>query len=295
MGDFGSKLTGGIFAMVGLFIGIIAAGIMAGPFGQLSSYFSDSAQFRSGTHEGTTFSRVYTGVNGDQEPDATQINTDTNRAGGPGYALVDGGSGAVKLADQIVLAAATTLYNEQGQSVGTNAAACLATGDCVLALSGTDPTDTIRWRSPPEAFSTLSFLNTIMVGILALMVIIGLIIRTKDAYSSFQAKGVGGALDKTVMVEIGGLVVALVAVYFAPPILNVLGDTATLYISGQYDFNFVGRVLKVCISAVPTILMIGLMALTLGPQTTISLAKGVGGRAMGRMGRRGFGRRRMSY
>ena len=56
---FGGKLTAGIFAMVGLFIGIIAAGIMAGPFGQLGSYFNDSAQFSSGSYEGTTFSKVY--------------------------------------------------------------------------------------------------------------------------------------------------------------------------------------------------------------------------------------------
>ena len=298
---FGGKLTAGIFAMVGLFIGVIAAGIMAGPFGQLGSYFSDSAQYKSGTHEGTTFSRVYTGITGDGEPTATQINTDTNRAGGPGLPLVAGTNyvGFTNTSGATILAT-TTLYNEQGQSVGfpavaatpDTAADCAAAAACAL-VNSSGASGTIKWRTPPEAFSTLSFLNTIMVGILALMAAIGLIMRTKDAYSAFQSGGVGG-LDTTVLGEISTLVLGLVAVYFAPPLLNIMGNTATVYISGQFDFSFVGAILKIVFSVVPTILMIGVMALLVGPGSALKAVKGGFSQARG-MGARRLGRRRMAY
>ena len=297
---FGGKLTAGIFAMVGLFIGVIAAGIMAGPFGQLGSYFSDSAQFKSGTHEGTTFSRAYTSVTGDAEPSATQINTDTNRAGGAGFPLVQGASyvGFTNTSGASITAT-TILYNEQGQSlgfpavVGTPGTAAACADNAACALVNSTASGSIKWRTPPEAFSTLSFLNTIMVGILALMAAIGLIMRTKDAYSAFQTGGMTG-LDGTVLSEISTLVLGLVAVYFAPPLLNIMGDTATVYISGQYDFSFVGSILKIVFSVVPTILMIGVMALLVGPGSALKAVKGGFSSARG-MGSRRFGRRRMAY
>ena len=292
---FGGKLTAGIFAMVGLFIGIIAAGIMAGPFGQLASYFNDSAQFSNGTYEGTTFSKVYTAVRGDADPSATQINLDTKRAGGSGYALA-GGSNVVKVTGG--LTGQEDLYNEQGQAVGQSskdaatAAACTAS-DCIL-FNSKGSSRTIRWRSPPEAFGTLSFLNNIMVGILALMTVIGLILRTKTAYDAFSGGGISQGLDSTVVTEIATLVLGLVGVYFAPPLLNLIGNTATVYISGQFDFNFVGSILKIVLSVIPTILMIGVMGLVVGPVTAINAAKGIAKRAQGGIGRR-FGRRRMAY
>ena len=290
---FGGKLTAGIFAMVGLFIGIIAAGIMAGPFGQLGSYFNDSAQFSSGTYEGTTFSKVYTSITGDATPTATQINLDTKRAGGAGFPLVPGAAGVVTFTGAAAAncAATVTLYNEQGQSVGFGT---LATATCTLNNSGSAVGKSIRWRSPPEAFGTLSFLNNIMVGILALMTVIGLILRTKTAYDAFSGGGMSQGLDSTVVTEIATLVLGLVGVYFAPPLLNLIGNTATVYISGQYDFNFVGAILKIVLSVIPTILMIGVMGLVVGPVTAINAAKGIAKRAQGGIGRR-FGRRRMAY
>ena len=296
---FGGKLTAGIFAMVGLFIGIIAAGIMAGPFGQLGSYFNDSAQFSSGSYEGTTFSKVYIGITGDTTPTAYQINLDTKRAGGAGFPLV-GGSGGVDFTPTTAPGLTDLLYNEQGQSVGTStvkgaATICVAAGACTLVQSkSTNTPYNIKWRNPPEAFGTLSFLNNIMVGILALMTVIGLILRTKTAYDAFSGGGMSQGLDSTVVTEIATLVLGLVGVYFAPPLLNLIGNTATVYISGQYDFNFVGAILKIVLSVIPTILMIGVMGLVVGPVTAISAAKGIAKRASGGIGRR-FGRRRMAY
>ena len=111
----------------------------------------------------------------------------------------------------------------------------------------------------------MSFLNNIMVGILALMTVIGLILRTKTAYDAFSGGGMSQGLDSTVVTEIATLVLGLVGVYFAPPLLNLIGNTATVYISGQYDFNFVGAILKIVLSVIPTILMIGVMGLVVGP------------------------------
>ena len=126
MGDmFGGKLTAGIFSIVALFIGIIMAGIMAGPFGVLIAYFDDSGEFVTGNNRGTKFQRVYTPITGRTAPGATQINIDTNRAGGSGFELAKGDSGdkgviAVTIpSGATVPALGTALYNEQGQAVGS--------------------------------------------------------------------------------------------------------------------------------------------------------------------------------
>ena len=306
MGDmFGGRLTAGIFSIVALFIGIIMAGIMAGPFGVLIAYFDDSAEFIAGNNRGTKFQRVYSGVTDRTEPSATQINLDTNRAGGSGYELARGDSGTKGVVKLTIPSGATvpaldaSLYNEQGQLVGSaddgaaTPAVCTAT-DCYLANArGASNVRSIEWTSPPAAFSTLAFLNSILVTLLGLVAVIGLILKTKNAYEAFRRGGVGGDLGTTVMTEVSTFVLGIVGVYFGPPLLNILANTAAIYTVGQFDFSFVGSILKIVFSVVPTMVIIGIMGLVSGlPGGTLAKSTFQRVRGGGGGNRRG---RRMAY
>ena len=304
MGDmFGGKLTAGIFSIVALFIGIIMAGIMAGPFGVLIAYFDDSGEFVTGNNRGTKFQRVYTPITGRTAPGATQINLDTNRAGGSGFELAKGDSGdkgviAVSIpSGATVPALGIALYNEQGQAVGSadngagTPAVCTA-ALCYLAFSRGDARS-IDWKSPPPAFTTLAFLNSILVTLLGLVAVIGLILKTKNAYEAFKTGGMGGDLGKTVMTEVSTFVLGIVGVYFGPPLLNILADTASIYTVGQFDFSFVGSILKIVFSVIPTMVIIGIMGLVSGlPGGTV--AQSAMNRARGGVGNI-RNRRRVAY
>ena len=285
MGDmFGGKLTGGIFAIIGAIISIIMVGILAGPFGSLVSYFSPAAE----APEGSRFNRAYVAVSGNTDPGKCQINTDTNRAGGAGLALTGTPGAAPTLSPSTGFVAAncdnavtaiSTIYNEQGEVIGATAA------DGTLASITTG----IKWKQPPRAFNQLNFLNRILATLLALVAAIGLIMKTKSAYDAFD-KGGAGDLGKIVMVEVSSLVLGVVGVYLAPTLLNILGDTAFVYTSGQYDFYFVSLILKIVFAVVPTMVLIGIMGLISGLQVQKAVMGGMGNVA-GRARSYGRGRR----
>ncbi len=287
MGDiFGGKLTGGIFAVIGLIVSVIMVGILAGPFGGLVSYFSPAAE----DAEGNRFARAYVGVSGNTEPGRCQINTDTNRAGGSGLGLtgtagalptISPATGFVAANCDNAVGAVSSIYNEQGAVIGE-------TDDAGVGTITTG----IVWKQPPAAFSQLNFLNRILATLLALVAAIGLIMKTKSAYDSFSQGGFGD-LGKTVMVEVTTLVLAVVAVNLAPTTLNILAGTAQTYTSGQYDFNFVGLILKIVFAIVPTMLLIGIMGLISGMQVQKAAISGVGNLAGRARGFAGGGRRRM--
>ena len=89
MGDmFGGKLTGGIFAIVALIVGIIMIGILAGPFGSLISFFSPAAE----DTEGNRFNRAYTRGRGHGRirPSVRSTPIPTGQAG-RAYALIGPG------------------------------------------------------------------------------------------------------------------------------------------------------------------------------------------------------------
>ena len=293
MGDiFGGKLTGGIFAIIGAIISVIMVGILAGPFGSLVSYFSPAAE----DLDGNRFNRAYVGVTGNANPGKCQINTDTNRAGGSGLALTGTPGSAPTLSPATGFVAAncdnavsaiSSIYNEQGEVIGATAA------DGTLDAFTTG----ITWEQPPRAFSQLNFLNRILATLLALVAAIGLIMKTKSAYDAFS-KGGANDLGKIVMVEVSTLVLAVVGVYLAPTLLNILGDTAFTYTSGQYDFNFVGLILKIVFAVVPTMVLIGIMGLISGLQVQTGVIKAVSGgigRAKGYVGGQARRRAGMMY
>ena len=144
MNLFGGKLTGGIFGIIGAIIAVILIGIMAGPFGSLVSYFSDSAE----DGDGQRFSRIYIGITGDAVPNRYQINTETNRAGGSGVLLTGQTKGgrvtftwpASGTGVPTAPGVSTTVYNEQGNPV------------TIDSSSATTLADTYKWSSPPDAF-----------------------------------------------------------------------------------------------------------------------------------------------
>ena len=294
MNMFGGKLTGGIFAIIGAIIGIIMVGILAGPFGSLVAYFTPAAEDIS---DGTRFSRVFLGVSGDIDPTTHQLNTDTNRAGGSGWELTGTAGGApmftVIAADSTEVNFGATedlsargFYNEQGELVNVTGTLAESAGTGSLSSAYT-------WKNPPEAFSQLNFLNRILVTLLALVAAIGLIMKTKNAYDAFQ-RGGQSDLSPVVMREVSTLVLGVVGVYLAPTMLNILGDTATMFTSGQYDFSFVGTILKIVFAVVPTMIIVGIMGLVSGSQVQnvpVGLARRfrprrtMGGRGM--MGRYG--------
>ena len=294
MNLFGGKLTGGIFAVIGAIISVILIGIMAGPFGSLVAYFEDSAS----DGDGSRFSRLYAPVSGDTIPGERELNTDTNRAGGSGWPVVMGSGTAVNVTFEILkeapataAAETQTLYNEQGDPVTVTytAAASAAIGD----TSGTAVLDSkYSWASPPDAFGKLNFLNRILVTILALVAAIGLIMKVKNSYDAFQK---GGTQDLTpvVLMEVTTMVLALVGVYFTPTFLDILGNTANVYTSGQYDFSFVGNILEIVFAILPTMLLISLMGLVSSEQVqgkVMNLGRG----AVGRVGGIRQRRRRMA-
>ena len=264
MNMFGGKLTGGIFAVIGAIIGIIMVGIMAAPFGSLVAYFTPAAE----DPDGARFSRVYAGVSGDADPSAHEINVDSNRAGGSGWTLSGTAADAVQFtitaadATEVGFTATEDLsgqsfYNEQGESV--------AVTGTLVASAGTGAVAGVEWKGPPDAFSQLNFLNKILVTLLALVAAIGLIMKTKNAYDAFQ-RGGQSDLAPVVLREVTTLVLAVVGVYLAPTMLNILGDTATTYTSGQFDFSFVGVILKIVFAVVPTMIIIGIMGLVSSTQ-----------------------------
>ena len=292
MNLFGGKLTGGIFAIIGAIIAVILIGIMAGPFGSLVSYFQDSAS----DSDGQRFSRIYVGVTGDAIPLKYQINTDTNRAGGSGVILTGtkrGGTVSYTLPSDAATggfgtgtgfatapAVSTTVYNEQGNPV---------------TLDGTTATNlasSFAWESPPDAFGRLNFLNRILCTILALVAAIGLIMKVKNSYDAFQ-KGGQSDLTPVVLKEVTTMVLALVGVYFTPTFLNIIGNTAVVYTSGQFDFGFVDNILEIVFAILPTMLLIALMGLVSSEQIQ-SRAVGFGASALGRANPMMYRRRRMA-
>ena len=191
-----------------------------------------------------------------------------------------------------VLTLTDGLYNEQGQSVGFGSLAGVPGTVCTTSACYLDKT-TMRWKEPPEAFNTLSFLNSILVALLALVASIGLIVKTKSAYDSFKTGGVGLDLGKTVLMEVVTFVLGLVGVYFAPPLLTVIANTAVVYTSGQFDFSFVASILKIVYSIIPTMVIIGIMGLVSGAPTG-KLVGAVTSRVSNRFG--GFRKRKgMAY
>jgi hypothetical protein len=280
MDMFGGKLTGGIFAIIGAIISVILIGIMAGPFGSLVSYFGDSAS----DSDGQRFSRVYAQVTGDTIPNEYQINTDTNRAGGSGYLLTGVDVGGVVTFGPIsatvrtdngfpafVASATITVYNEQGVPVVVEEGAAVTNA---LELQN------VTWQSPPDAFGKLNFLNRILCTILALVAAIGLIMKVKNSYDAFQ-RGGSGDLTPVVLTEVTTMVLALVGVYFTPTFLNIIGQTAQTYTSGQFDFGFVDNILEIVFAILPTMLLIGLMGLVSAEQVQKKLI-GYGRSAVGR-------------
>lgn len=291
---FGGKLTGGIFAVIGAIIGIIMVGIMAAPFGSLVAYFEPAAQ----DNDEARFSRVYVAVTGDSIPNRTQINTDTDRAGGGGFELT--GTAGNNPTFSVVSADSTlagfsatqdlstlTFYNEQGDTV-------TVTGT-LASSAGTGTVTSAAWREPPEAFDQLNFLNSILVTLLALVAAVGLIMKTKSAYDAF---GRGGVRDLTpvVILEVTTLVLGIVGVYLAPTMLNILANTAIRYTSGQFDFSFVGSILEIVFAVVPTMIIVGIMGLVSGTHAIGGLVGRTAGRYRGRMrGMRMSRRRAMMY
>ena len=281
---FGGRLTGGIFAVIGGIIGIIMVGIMAGPFGSLVAYFEPAAE----DGDGNRFARVFVGVSGSTVPNAYQINTDTNQAGGSGWDLTgtEGNSPTFTITSAQATAVSfsvtqdlsgQTFYNEQGDTVAVTGTLAESAGTGTLGGATT-------WQSPPKAFGTLNFLNQILVTLLALVAAVGLILKTKMAYDAFTKGGVGD-LSPVVIKEVTTLVLGIVGVYLAPTMLNVLADTATTYTSGQYDFSFVGQILKIVFAVVPTMIIIGIMGLVSGLQAGKVVSSGYGkvrGRNRGR-------------
>ena len=287
---FGGKLTGGIFAIIGAIIAVIMVGLMAAPFGTLVAYFDPAAQDKT---DGSRFIRVYVGVSGDEDPSAHEINTDTNVAGGSGWKLAEGTSDAVTFSvaaadstevgwDAVEDLSTNNFYNEQGNPVTVTGTLATSAGTGTLG-------STWVWKSPPEAFSQLNFLNSILVTLLALIATIGLIMKTKNAYDAFKSGGKAD-LAPVVLREVGTLVLAVVGVYMAPTLLNILASTAFLYTSGQFDFSFVSTILKIVFAVVPTMLIIGIMGLVSGAQVQDSSLK-MARRVMPRFG----GGRRRSY
>ena len=282
MGDmFGGKLTAGIFAVIGAIIGFIMVGIMAGPFGSLVSYFSPAAE----DTEGNRFNRVYTAVSGTTDPKAYEINIDTNRAGGSGMQLsgVAGTAPTFTNATGAEIASGGTVYSEQGEAYQISSSACAADAACTVGTIG------VQWKQPPRAFSQLNFLNRILATLLALVAAIGLIMKTKNAYDAFKVGGHQGDLGSIVMLEVTSLVLGVVGVYLAPTMLNILGDTAFVYTSGQFDFYFVALILKIVFAVVPTMVLIGIMGLISGLQVQRGAA-GLLGKTAGKVG--GMRRRR---
>ena len=266
MNLFGGKLTGGIFAVIGAIIGIIMVGIMAAPFGTLVSYFDPAAE---DTSDGSRFSRLFLGISGDTNPGQHEINTDTSIAGGSGWKLEEGTGGAVRF---VIAAADSTevgftdtqdlallnFYNEQGNAVTVTGTLAAGAGTGALGSNW-------EWMDPPKAFSYFNFLNSILVSLLALVAAIGLIMKTKNSYDAFERGGVRD-LSPIVLREVTTLVLAVVAIYLAPTMLNVVGDTAQLYTSGQHDFSFVSTILKIVFAVIPTMIIVGLMTLVSGAQ-----------------------------
>ena len=282
---FGGKLTGGIFAIIGAIIAVIMVGLMTAPFGTLVAYFDPAAQDAS---DGSRFVRVYVGISGDDDPSGHEINTDTNVTGGSGWKLAEGTSDAAKF--EIVAADSTEVgftatqdlsaknfYNEQGKPVTVTGTLVASVGTGTLGSSW-------KWKSPPQAFSQLNFLNSILVTLLALVATIGLIMKTKNAYDAFQ-RGGKSDLAPVVLREVGTLVLAVVGVYMAPTLLNILANTAYVYTSGQFDFSFVSTILKIVFAVVPTMLIVGIMGLVSGAQVQDTSLKAAG-RVMPRFGRR---------
>ena len=77
MGDiFGGKLTAGIFGIVGLFVGVIMIGIMAGPFGSLVAYFDRRCGVLHRQQQGE---QVPTGVHGSQRGHRSHCRSDQHR------------------------------------------------------------------------------------------------------------------------------------------------------------------------------------------------------------------------
>ena len=284
MNLFGGKLTGGIFAVIGAIISVILIGIMAGPFGSLVAYFADSAS----DGDGSRFSRLYSPVSGDATPGQYQINTDTNRAGGSGYPVAENSAGGVQVritAESAITAAEVrTFYNEQGDPVSVYFATEVSANETGTGRLGSTASDTTYvWASPPEAFGKLNFLNRILVTILALVAAIGLIMKVKNSYDAFQR---GGTTDLTpvVLMEVTTMVLALVGVYFTPTFLDILGNTAIVYTSGQFDFSFVGNILEIVFAILPTMLLVSLMGLVSSEQVQGRIL-GAGKRAIGGVGR----------
>ena len=310
MNLFGGKLTGGIFAIIGAIIAVILIGIMAGPFGSLVSYFQDSAS----DTDGQRFSRLYWQVSGDSIPNAYQINTDTNRAGGSGFAVTGskrGGTVSVNVsADTSYIdnsglpknstatfeagTATATMYNEQGNPVSVTFSYPAGTSDpwAYNYNASASLASTFTWESPPDAFGRLNFLNRILCTILALVAAIGLIMKVKNSYDAFQ-KGGQSDLTPVVLKEVTTMVLALVGVYFTPTFLNIIGNTAVVYTSGQFDFGFVDNILEIVFAILPTMLLIALMGLVSSEQIQ-SRAVGFGASALGRANPMMYRRRRMA-
>lgn len=318
MDMFGGKLMNGVMSLVVLFVTIVMAGIMAGPIGSLNAYFDNAAEVTSGASKGEKFKRIYLGVSGDSDPTACQINTDTQRAGGAG-ATVTGTAGAAPSEADIFTAtacgtlakpqvaaatsstqtqtASVTVYNEQGTQVGSlvgtrrwQSGASTAAAYAITWNTG------IVWKAPPKAYGTLGALNLILVTVLALAVVIGIILKTKNAYQGFQQSS--GYLDvgKGVLMEIGTTVVAVIGVRLTPTLLTIFHDNIYVYISGQFDFTVLGTVLTILVSLVPPVALTSLAILVSGAPVA-SVRQAVGSRIGGRFGRRVgmMGRRRMSY
>ena len=288
MNLFGGKLTSGIFAVIGGIIAVILIGIMAGPFGSLVAYFKDSAEGPSGER----FMRVYAQVTGDTIPNQYQINTNTNRAGGGGVLLTGSTRGgtvtiATTSAANLGLAAtsagtadAAILYNEQGNPVNVVVASATSS-TTITGVTLKTGSSGYQWQKPPEAFGKLNFLNQLLVTILALVAVIGLIMKVKNSYDAFQTGGVGD-VTPVVMREVVTMVLALVGVYFTPTFLDIIGDTATVYTVGQFDFGFVDNILEIVFAILPTMLLVALMGMISSSQVQDKVI-GYGKRAMGGM------------
>ena len=239
--------------------------VLNGASNQLYSYFRDSCDDGSGNR----FLRLYEGVTTD--PGNTDYNTETGIHGGKGYtvrATTGAGDGCGATITAPAGTAGATMYNEQGDSVGT-------ANHSATSWMSSDP---FLWVEVAEILKRFSGINNLLLTILPVISIAGFLgVSGAKLYTYGKgASDIGSAISTSIFT----LIAIVVAMVIAGPIMGSLVEANQVVESGQYQVNnSFGNIISLLFSMIPIIYVAGLVTLV-GLQAKAALMGGKGGGGM---------------
>ena len=215
----------------------------------LYSYFQNSCDDGNGNR----FTKMYVGITGTGDPGPQQYSPSKSIHGGSGATLsnISGNACGGTFAAAASAVATSTLYNEQGESLGLAPA---------LAASAQTLPSPYNWIEVANMLQRFSGINNLLLTILPVISIAGFLgVSGAKLYTYGKgASNIGSAISTSIFT----LIAVVVAMVIAGPILGSVVDANQVVESGQFQVNGAfANIITLLFAMIPVIYVAGLVTL----------------------------------